>query len=97
MSHRVQYIEHVEGLWDRAYGISSLSKKTRKTNHLQMSLQRQYFSTQLFKDNECWSGQSLESNPLHSSLVTSSDYINNNNINNNNNNNNLLWLGYYYY
>ena len=33
----------VKVLWDRTYGFSSLSKKTRKSNHLQMSLQRQHF------------------------------------------------------
>ena len=32
-----------ELLWDGAYGLSSLSEKTRKSNHLQMSLQRQLF------------------------------------------------------
>ena len=32
-----------EGLWDGAYGLSSLSEKTRKSNHLQMLLQRQHF------------------------------------------------------
>ena len=30
-------------LWDGAYGFSSLSEKTRKSNHLQMSEQRQHF------------------------------------------------------
>ena len=30
-------------MWDRTHGLSSLSKKTRKSNHLQMSLQRQHF------------------------------------------------------
>ena len=33
----------VKMLWDGTYGFSSLSEKTRKSNHLQMSLQRQYF------------------------------------------------------
>ena len=33
----------VKVLWDRTYGFSSLSEKTRKSNHLQMSLQRQHF------------------------------------------------------
>ena len=33
----------VEVLWDGTYGFSSLSEKTRKSNHLQMSLQRQHF------------------------------------------------------
>ena len=30
-------------LWDGTYGFSSLPKKTRKSKHLQMSLQRQHF------------------------------------------------------
>ena len=34
---------NIEVLWDGAYGLSSLSEKTRKSNHLQMSLQRQHF------------------------------------------------------
>ena len=33
----------MHGLWDGAYGLSSLSEKTRKSNRLQMSLQRQHF------------------------------------------------------
>ena len=33
----------VKLLWDRTYGFSSLSEKTRKSNHLQISLQRQHF------------------------------------------------------
>ena len=32
-----------KGLWDGAYSLSSLSEKTRKSNHLQMLLQRQHF------------------------------------------------------
>ena len=32
-----------QGLWDGAYGLSSLSEKTRKSNRLQMLLQRQHF------------------------------------------------------
>ena len=32
-----------KGLWDRAYGLSSLAEKTRKSNRLQMLLQRQHF------------------------------------------------------
>ena len=38
-SHRVIY---EQGLWDGTSGLSSLSEKTRKSNHLQMSLQRHY-------------------------------------------------------
>ena len=49
-SHRVMY---KQGLWDGAYGLSSLLEKTRKCNHLQMSLQRQHF---LFSYLKCWSG-----------------------------------------
>ena len=33
----------VKVLWDGTHGFSSLSEKTRKSNHLQMSLQRQHF------------------------------------------------------
>ena len=33
----------VKVLWDGTYGFSSLSEKTRKYNHLQMSLQKQQF------------------------------------------------------
>ena len=39
-SHRVIY---KQGLWDGAYDLSSLSEKTRESNHLQMSEQRQHF------------------------------------------------------
>ena len=31
-----------EGLWDDVYGLSSLSEKTRESNHWPMSLQRQH-------------------------------------------------------
>ena len=49
--------------WDLRFFV--LSEKTKKSNRLQMSLQRQhfllifYFKSQLFKDPECWSGQGL--------------------------------------
>ena len=33
----------MKGLWDGAYGLSSLSEKTRNSNRLQMLLQRQHF------------------------------------------------------
>ena len=39
-SHRNKW---VKVLWDGTYGFSSLSEKTRKSNHLQKSLQRQHF------------------------------------------------------
>ena len=32
-----------KGLWDGAYGLSSLTEKTRKSNRLLMLLQRQHF------------------------------------------------------
>ena len=38
-----EYIEHIEGLRHVAYGLSSSSEKTSKSDHLQMSLQRQHF------------------------------------------------------
>ena len=40
MSHKNKPVSVLE---DRTYGFSSLSKKTRKSNHLQISLQRQHF------------------------------------------------------
>ena len=43
-------------LWDGTYGFSSLSEKTRKSNRLQMSLQKQL----ICKDPECWSGRGFE-------------------------------------
>ena len=36
-------------LWDGTHGLSSLSEKTRKSNHLQMSLQRQHFLLRYWK------------------------------------------------
>ena len=39
----------VKVLWDGTYGFSSLSEKARKSNHLQMSLQRQYFLVSYLK------------------------------------------------
>ena len=54
------YIEHIKGLWDGAYSLSSLSKKTRQSNHLQVSLIKAALSPQLFKGPECWSGWGFE-------------------------------------
>ena len=34
---------NIQVLWDGTYDLSSLSEKTRKSNRLQMSLQRQHF------------------------------------------------------
>ena len=45
----------VKLLCDGTYGLSSLSEKTRKSNRLQMSLQRQH--------PECWSGRDLNPRP----------------------------------
>ena len=42
LSHPTECM-NIEGLQDRAYGLSSLFKKTRESNHLDMSLQRQHF------------------------------------------------------
>ena len=39
----------VKVLWDGTYGFSSLFEKTRKSNHLQMSLQRQHFPLSYLK------------------------------------------------
>ena len=43
-SHR---IVNIEGLWDGTSGLSSLSEKTRESNHLQMWLQRQHLLSYL--------------------------------------------------
>ena len=51
----------VKALWDRTYGFSFLSDKTRKSNHLQITLQRQHFL--LKKDPKCWSGRGLNPRP----------------------------------
>ena len=53
----------VKVLRERTYSFSSLSEKTRKSNHLQMSLQRQHFLLSYFKDPECWSGRGLNPRP----------------------------------
>ena len=37
-----------KGLWDETYGFSSLSEKTKKSKHLQISLQRQHFLLSCF-------------------------------------------------
>ena len=50
-------------LWDGNYGFSSLSEKTRKSNCLQKSLQRQHFLLSYFKDPECWSSGVWNSQP----------------------------------
>ena len=50
-------------LWDRTYSFSSLSEKTRKTNHLQMSLQSQHFLLSYLKTLRCWSGPGLSQGP----------------------------------
>ena len=38
-----------QGLWDGTYGLSSLSEKTRKSNHLKWPLQRKHFLLSYFK------------------------------------------------
>ena len=47
-------------LWDRTYCFSSLSEKTRQSNHLKISfITKAALSSQFFKDPECWSGWGL--------------------------------------
>jgi len=50
-----------EDAGDGAYGLSSLSEKTRLSNHLQMSLQRQHILLSYFKTLSV--GPVLGSNP----------------------------------
>ena len=45
------------------YGFSPLCEKTRKSNHLQMSLQKQQFLLSYFKDPERWSGRGFNPRP----------------------------------
>lgn len=59
------------GLWDWAYSLLSLSKKTRVLNHLQISLERQPF-----KDPECWSGQSFDPVTSHTVVRCSTNWRN---------------------
>ena len=54
-----------KGLWDEAYGLLSLSEKTRRSNRLQMLLQKAAFSPPLFKNPECWSGRGLNPRRPH--------------------------------
>ena len=49
----------IKELWDGTSGLSSLSEKTRKSDHLQIKLQRQHFLLSYLEDLECWSGRSL--------------------------------------
>jgi len=61
-----------------AYGLSSLSKKTRISNHLQMSLQRQHILLSYFKTRVLvWSGARTQ-DLLHGSptLYQLTAYIN---------------------
>ena len=64
---------NIQGSWDKACGLSSLSEKTRESNHLQMSLQRQHFLLSYLKTlhefPECWSCQSFWSRNQLSHLV----------------------------
>ena len=53
----------VKVLWDGTYGFLSLSEKTRKSNYLQMSLQRQQF---LLSYHECWPSRGLNPSNSHS-------------------------------
>ena len=53
-----------KGLWDGAYGLSSLSEKTRKSNRLEMLLRRQHFLRSYFTEHpECWSSWGLNLRP----------------------------------
>ena len=44
-------------LWDRTYGFSSSSEKTRKSNQFADVITKAALSSHLFKDPECWSGR----------------------------------------
>ena len=59
---------NIEVLWDGTYGLSSLSEKTRKSNRLQMSLQRQHFLLSYLK-KKCWSGVRTHDLPQGSPML----------------------------
>ena len=50
-------------LWDRTYGFSSSSEKTRKSNQFADVITKAALSSHLFKDPECWSGRGLNPRP----------------------------------
>ena len=54
-----------KGLWDGAYGLSSLSEKTRKSNHLQMLLQRQHFLLNYLKTLSVGPARVWTYGPMH--------------------------------
>ena len=53
---------YVKGLWDGTYGLSSLSKKTRKYNRLQYLYKWSTFFS-VIKDSKCWSRRGLNQRP----------------------------------
>ena len=55
---------NTEVLWDATYGLSSLSEKTRKSNHLQMSLQRQHFLLSYLKTLSVWTHDLPHGSPV---------------------------------
>ena len=59
------YSYNSEDAGDGAYGLSSLSKKTRTSNHLQMSLRRQFIVLSYFKTLSV--GPVWGSNPIETS------------------------------
>ena len=62
----------VKVLWDGTYNFSSLSEKTRRSNHLQMSLQRQHFLLSFYNNTWVlvWPGFEVMTSQLTSALPT---------------------------
>ena len=68
----------IEGLWDGAYGLLSLSEKTGESNHLQMSLQRQRFLLSYFKnvgDGLTWSFELTTSRTVARCSITWANWL----------------------
>ena len=57
VAHPSSYLENV------ASAHRTISKKTRRSNHLQMSLQRQHFLLSYFTNHKCWSCRDLIQGP----------------------------------
>ena len=63
-------VVNTEELPDRSYGLSSLSEKTRESNHLHIIITKSVLSTQLFKDPECFGLAGVRTPDLpHGSLI----------------------------
>ena len=61
---------------DGAYGLSSLSEKTRISNHFADVIAKAAYSPQLFEDPECWSSLGLEPETSRTVVRRSTNWAN---------------------